>query len=347
MDKINRLFLIALLFFLTFALFGQTGMEVGINELISELKAEFYIDLYRGTGCLDNGEHTISFSPEIPFIMIDYQLLLPAPGIRLDESGSFFFSNEAVASIKRGFSKEFHQGGPIISTVILDPGHGGRDPGAIGRFTINGESKQFFEKDVVLKVAQIINENLKKDFPDRNVILTRSDDTYLTLEQRTEIANGVKLEENEAMIFISLHANASFNTKASGYEIWYLPSDYRRNLLDPGDIVGVDEHVIPILNTMLEEEFTKESISLARAILKGMDSHVGDRSVSRGLKEESWFVVRNAEMPSVLIETGFISNKEEALLLQDDSYLNDMGQGIYNGIQFFINGFENTKGFTE
>ena len=78
-----------------------------------------------------------------------------------------------------------------------------------------------------------------------------------------------------------------------------------------------------------------------------MASKIGNRSRNRGLKEESWFVVRNAKMPSVLIEMGFITNREEALLMQDAAYLKDMAQGIYNGINSFIQEFESTKGFTE
>ena len=110
---------------------------------------------------------------------------------------------------------------------------------------------------------------------------------------------------------------------------------------------GVDDKIIPILDHLLDEEFTVESIYLARMINQNMASKIGNRSRNRGLKEESWFVVRNAKMPSVLIEMGFITNREEALLMQDAAYLKDMAQGIYNGINSFIQEFESTKGFTE
>ncbi len=352
MDRMTRLILIFASLILPSLLFSQdlevTSSDwVPVQELMEELKAEFTWDIDREIGILDDGNHTVSFVVSLPMIMIDHFYLLPAPGIRVDSAGMIVFSPPTADNIRRGFSREFHIGGPIISAVVLDPGHGGRDPGAVGTFTIDGETHRYFEKDVVLTVAKEVYTNLKRDYPDRNIVLTRQDDTYLTLEERTEIANGINLEENEAMIFISIHANASFNSRANGYEIWYLPPDFRRNLLSPGDMEGVDEQVIPILNTMLEEEFTVESIYLAREIIEGMGGSLGDRAISRGMKEESWFVVRNAKMPSVLIEVGFISNQEEALRLQDPSYLKDMGQGIYNGVKSFITGFENTKGFTE
>ena len=105
--------------------------------------------------------------------------------------------------------------------------------------------------------------------------------------------------------------------------------------------------ILPILNTMLEEEYTVESILLARNILEGIDGMVGDRTENRGLKEETWFVVRKAKMPSILIELGFVTNKEEAELLADKNYLMKMSEGIYNGVVDFIIYFESTKGFTE
>lgn len=83
-----------------------------------------------------------------------------------------------------------------------------------------------------------------------------------------------------------------------------------------------------------------ESIILARDILAGLDGKVGTRSPSRGLKEESWYVVRNAKMPAVLLEVGFISTPEEAERLAQEAYLNDVAEGIYNGVRAFILRFE-------
>ncbi len=226
-------------------------------------------------------------------------------------------------------------------------GHGGRDPGTIGRFVINGKHFELQEKNIVLKVSLALYEMLRNMYPDKNIILTRNNDTYLKLEERTETANAVKLAGNEALIFISIHANASFNSKAAGFEVWYLPPEYRRDLIDTDSMTDIAEDVIPILNTMLEEEYTVESIILAKDILAGMEDEVGGLSENRGLKEESWFVVSRVKAPSVLIELGFVTNQEEALRLNTDNHLKNLAQGLYNGIKNFIDNFEETKGFTE
>ena len=97
---------------------------------------------------------------------------------------------------------------------------------------------------------------------------------------------------------------------------------------------------------MMEEEYTTESILMAKFIEDGLNAQVGSLSPQRGIKEEEWFVVRNAKMPSVLVETGFLSNAEEAALLSDDNYLKKLSLGIYNGLGAFITHFERSRGFT-
>ena len=104
------------------------------------------------------------------------------------------------------------------------------------------------------------------------------------------------------------------------------------------------EEIIPILNSMMEEEFTTESILIAKSILDGLEAEIGDLSPNRGLKAESWFVVRNARMPSVLIELGFVTNEKEARLLDDAAALQKYATGIYNGIVNFVSYFESIGG---
>jgi N-acetylmuramoyl-L-alanine amidase len=132
---------------------------------------------------------------------------------------------------------------------------------------------------------------------------------------------------------------------ACGYEVWYLSPDYRRQVLDK--TVSDDANVQSILNDMLEEEYTTESILIAKFILDGIGTQVGNLSESRGAKEEEWFVVRNSKMPSVLVETGFLTNEKEAKLLTDEDYLKKLSFGIYNGLQAFVTHFERSRGFTE
>jgi len=185
------------------------------------------------------------------------------------------------------------------------------------------------------------------DYPDTNIILTRDDDTYLTLENRTDLANKIETNENEAIIFISIHVNSSFKSSAKGFEVWYLPRHYRRDLLTENEKADMADDLMPLFNAMKEDEFSQESISLAQAISEGMEESIGEFSVNRGLKEETFFVVRNSNMPAVLVETGFISNPTEAAKLLEPEYLQNLASGIYNGVRTFIEDFESSKGFTE
>jgi N-acetylmuramoyl-L-alanine amidase len=95
---------------------------------------------------------------------------------------------------------------------------------------------------------------------------------------------------------------------------------------------------------MLEEEFTTESIILARNIMGGLQSAIGPDSQNRGIRADEWFVVRNARMPSVLIEAGFLTNPEEGRLLAREDYLARVASGVYNGIVDFVGYFESMRG---
>jgi N-acetylmuramoyl-L-alanine amidase len=232
-----------------------------------------------------------------------------------------------------------------IAAIIVDPGHGGKDAGALGTHTVAGRTFKIVEKDVTLKVSQDLYRRLSAAYPDKQVLLTREGDTYPTLEERAALANAVPLKENEAVIFISVHANASFNKTARGYEVWYLSPEYRRTVID-ADKYDNSADIISIHNAMLEEEFTTESIMMAQSILKRFKETLGSTIPSRGIKAEEWFVVRNVRMPSVLVELGFVTNEEDALLLSDDAYLKRLSEALYKGITDFVILFERSGGFT-
>ena len=101
-----------------------------------------------------------------------------------------------------------------------------------------------------------------------------------------------------------------------------------------------------ILNEMMEEEYTTESILIAKFIMDGLNLQIGSKTVSRGIKAEEWFVVKNSKMPSVLVELGFLTNYDEACNLNDKAYLQKSALGIYNGISAFVTHFERSRGFT-
>lgn len=331
----------ALLFFSPSLIFG----DMEILELARAGGGRIDWDFFGTKGDLVLGNKRYTFFLESGWIVENYSRKLPGRVFRSVE-GKVLVSSEAEG-IFRNQIDAVRDSGHSIAAVLIDPGHGGRDPGAIGRHSVDGKKFEIYEKDVVLEVSLDLYEKLKNRYPEKRIMLTRDGDTFPSLEERVEMANSVGLAPHEAVIYISIHANASLNSKAKGYEVWYLPPDYRRTLIDQESIEAESEDVLSILNSMLEEEYTTESILLAQQILDGFTEQVGGTTDNRGLKEEIWFVVSKAKMPSVLIELGFVTNQEEALRLGEPDYLRKLAKAIYNGTSEFIDDFESTKGFTE
>ena len=362
--KIKRAF--ALFFF---PLFLYSGLSVGaqnsnrtysLDEAMKTLspsgsslepETEFRWDPFFGSGVFSAGGHYAAFftaerGAEGPVVFDNSEFLyLPLP--YYTEGGELRFPEAFVTGVKNTFShfnetdfSRFH-----IAAIVIDPGHGGKDPGAVGNHVINGTPFQSIEKDITLKVSLLLYDRLRTAFPDKKILLTRNKDEYPSLDARVDLANGIPLKENEATIFISVHANSSLNRTARGYEIWYLPLGFQRELLDKSKY-SVSQEVLHILNDMMAEEFTTQSILLAQSILRQFDDILGNSLPSRGLKENAWFVVKNARMPSVLVELGFVTNETDALLMKDDAYLKKFSEALYKGIADFVILFERSGGFT-
>ncbi len=320
--------------------------EAVLAEVAGKVDARIEWDPRRQSGIITRGLKRISFKPGSSWLLLDYAKQSEGR-IYFDETGTLLASREAVRAIEEFFVRTATDGAPRVEAILIDPGHGGRDAGAIGTHVIDGKKLVLNEKDIVLDVGIDVYRSLKRKYPEKTILLTRSGDSYLTLEERVAMANAIELGKEDAIIYVSIHANASLNTKANGFEVWYLPPDYRRTLIDQDSIDVESEEVLPILNTMLEEEYTTESILLAQRVIDSLEREVGDKSPNRGLKEEIWFVVRKAKMPSILVELGFVTNPGEAVLMSDPMYLQKLSKAIYNGVSGFIEDFERTKGFTE
>ena len=295
------------------------------------------------SGILEKNGHYISFSVGKDFVLKDFAFLTKedVPYIEdniLKVTQSFFRGAENFLNGNQDISNY------KIGAIVIDPGHGGKDPGALKEWVFDGKKVNVQEKDITLTTSLMLRDLLQQSYPDKKILMTRSTDVYLNLEERTEIANSVKLNENEAILYVSIHVNASLDQSVSGYEAWYLTPDYRRQVLDKK--ISDDEDVQSILNDMMEEEYTLESVLISKFVLEGLDSQVGDLSKSRGMKAEDWFVIKNSMMPSVLLEIGFLTNETEARLLNDESYLKKVALGVYNGLQAFVSHFERSRGFT-
>ena len=354
---IVQLFLIINLFLLcTPAIAQNLSLEEVLKSLDTpESRTEFRWDPFFSAGTISSGGHEAAFftgiKGEAGYVLMDHKEILNLP-LPFLESGTLLFPDNFIYQVKNTFSRyaEEDRSRFRIAAIIIDPGHGGKDPGASWDYNIRGKVLKSVEKDITLKVSRQLHALLLSAFPDKKLLLTRTGDTNPSKDARVNLANSVPLAPNEAAIYISVHANSSFTRSARGFEVWYLNPSYRREVIDKSQYtespIELRQEVLPILNSMMEEELTTESILLANYILKRMGEAVGDKLPSRGLKAEEWFVVRNARMPSVLVELGFVSNESDALLMSDDAYLKRLSEALYKGIADFVSFFEKSGGFT-
>lgn len=317
---------------------GSRAEEVSLESLLERVSAHLEWDPYRGRGAIVRGGRSLSFGTGLGYAVENYRRLHRVePPFRRE--GALVFPRAFLDLALRIFPPPDTL--RSVGAIFIDPGHGGRDPGAIGRHAFGEELRELREKDLVLDVSLQLRDLLEGRFPEKKIVLSREDDTYITLEERTDQANRIPLAPHESVLFVSIHANASLNSRAKGFEVWVLPPEFRRRDLVNPERVGVeDPEVLSILNTMREEEITLESELLARNILSGLDAAVGAESPNRGIREESWYVVRNARMPSVLVEIGFVTNRDDFVRLEDPAYLRRITRGIYTGVLNFIENFE-------
>jgi N-acetylmuramoyl-L-alanine amidase len=214
-----------------------------------------------------------------------------------------------------------------IRKVVLDPGHGGKDPGAIG---VGGIA----EKDIVLAVAKKLERKLKQEMG-VEVVLTRRDDRFIPLEDRTAIANA-----EGADLFVSLHMNASPNGEARGLETYYLD-----NTNDEGSLRlaarenGTSRRNVSdlqfILSDMTQNMKLEDSITLAHHLQHSLVDGMSTRLTAvkdLGVKKALFYVLVGARMPSVLVEMFFITNKTEGRAMSQESYQNAVVDALYDGI---------------
>ncbi len=226
-----------------------------------------------------------------------------------------------------------------VSRIVVDPGHGGHDGGAPGYF------KGVQEKHIVLQIAKRLARKLNEK-TGCEVILTRDTDRYLTLEERTAMAN-----TKGADLFISIHTNAHRSKNAYGIETYFL------NLATDEEAVAVAARenatskknisdLQAILNDLMHNMKISESQRLARYIqgdlvdgLKGKYSRIRDK----GVKQAPFYVLLGAEMPAVLVETGFISNKHECTRLRQAEYQDRLVDGIVKGVSRYLEVIRKTR----
>ncbi len=312
-------------------------------DVARELGGELLWDPQTELGEIRRGDRSVRFMVGSKTLAIDRRELRQAGEVRYSD-GHVKLSPEAASLIASTLRPEIPRDDrAYVSTIFIDPGHGGRDPGTVGRHGSGDGAFELREKDIVLDVSLRLRDLLEQRLPERDIVLSREDDEFLSLDERTDIANQIPEEEEEIVLFVSVHANASFNTRARGFEAWYLPPDVRRQVIAPEELDESRRSIHAILNTMKEEELTLQSYHLADRLVAGLDRAVGQYTENRGVRERNFAVVRNANMPSVLVELGFVTNEAEARLLRREDYLNKLAEGLYSGIRQFVEEFESTS----
>ena len=221
-----------------------------------------------------------------------------------------------------------------VRTIVIDPGHGGKDPGAMA----NGIK----EKDIVLNIAKKLVPILQKDLACK-VILTRSDDSFVSLEERTAIAN-----TQGADLFISLHVNAHPVKKVRGMETYYLNFSTnaeamrvaaRENATSTHQMSELQD----ILSDIMQNSKINESSRLANQVHRSIliRANPENKSYTKikdlGVKQAPFYVLIGAQMPAILLEIAFISNSEDAMNLTNPSFITMLTQEIAEGIKSYIN----------
>jgi N-acetylmuramoyl-L-alanine amidase len=217
-----------------------------------------------------------------------------------------------------------------ISRIIIDPGHGGKDPGATGPA---GEK----EKVITLAVSKELAARLHED--GFEIFLTRKDDTFIPLEERTAFAN-----KKKADLFISVHVNANEKVSLRGVETYFL------NLTTDASALKVADRENAIASKSMSDlqfiikdltlnarinESSRFASSIQKSIISSL-SKAGHINKDHGVKQAPFYVLMGAQMPSILIETGFITNANESKLLQKKSYQNSIIKGIISGINLYV-----------
>lgn len=263
----------------------------------------------------------------------------------LQELGNFnvFMLSDPSRLVIDVFGKKSHAPAPYmkfdkkvteIKRVVIDPGHGGKDPGAIG-------PKGLLEKNVVLAVGKRLARILKEKY-NMEVILTRDKDVYIPLEERTAIANS-----NRADLFISIHANASRRRSAKGIETYILnwTSDEeairvaaRENAISFKKMKQSQSELQMILQDLARDDKKDKSMKLAYNVQNSVVdtlSHDYNKIVDLGVKQALFYVLIGAEMPSILVEISFISNREEENRLSQNKYRGKIAEAIARGIKYY------------
>ncbi len=292
-------------------------------------------DTFTRTVTLSSQFHRVTVKPGETMLLIDGRVEHSDSAPEMCD-GTVVVPSELNSRLIALFTKQPAAGQPASRTlavrlkkVVIDAGHGGKDPGAIGRSGLR-------EKDVNLDIAKRLQKLLTD--AGAEVVLTRSTDKFVELPRRVEIANA-----SGAELFVSIHSNANRVRGMNGFEVYYVSpkvNDEARALIsarqsklhfDQGELAEESLSLRATLWDMLYRACRAESIVLARAMCRIIDRDMETRVL--GVKGANYHVLKGVRMPAVLVEIGFVSNQKEEQLLRNTYYRQQVAEALAAGIR--------------
>jgi len=305
-------------------------------DLCSKYDIEWEWDSFTQTITLKKEDNIAKFLIDSPVVLINGELEIINPPARFYKGSlvvPLIFKEKVIKELIKSKptktqGKSFDYKRYKIKRVVIDPGHGGKDPGAIGNSGVK-------EKDINLDIARRLKELLE----DKGIkaIMTRDRDTFVSLKKRIDITN-----RSSADFFISIHANANRSKRLSGFEIYYFTEEAgdvrraqlaaKRNSSEFNDksMDQSSKDLKVILWDMIYTENQAESIRLAKNV-----SLVSSKELStdnRGLKLANFYVLKNSQIPSILIEVGYLSNPQEEKKIRDADYRQNIADMLAKAI---------------
>lgn len=215
--------------------------------------------------------------------------------------------------------------------VLIDPGHGGEEIGAVGHL----KSRKVYEKDLSLRLAKKIKDELGKT---TTAYLTRSMDRFVSLQERADLADVVKAD-----LFLSVHFNSSTDHRSQGFELYYL--DNNSNVANAKvekaeniNLKGEELIVNQILVDLVVQQTVTHSKKLANLVHQKVKPVLKSHKIhDRGVKPGLFYVLALSKRPGLLVETGFVSNPNELKKVSQEKYLSEMAKAIAKGVVEFIN----------
>ena len=311
---------------------------VSLVPMCESRNVDWNYDAFAKTVTLSQGGHTVSLLVDETLVLVDgreqhlkhplklHQGALAVP-LRFKEQIFDVYFRPPQSPLQAGSG--MRTASLVIKTIVVDAGHGGKDPGAIGRSGTR-------EKDVTLDIAKRLSAALRSQ--GYRVVMTRSSDVSVSLARRVSIAN-----DAQADLFISVHANANRVRSLNGFEVYYVSpnaNDYQRALSSSADIPvslarycasAPSSNLKAILWDMILTNNRAESIALGKDICNSTGGAVSARII--GVKGANFYVLKGTRMPAVLVETGFLSNASEEKLLKNGYYRQQIAQAVASGIQ--------------